>query len=411
MKYISLFAGIGGLEHPDIPPTLACELDPACREVLARRYPDTVLHDDITTLRDVPRVDMVIGGWPCQDLSVAGKQGGIQAQKSGLFFRMVDVAIQSNAHTIVGENVPNLLRINAGNDFRVVLNTLSDAGYPFVSWRTLNARQFRLPQQRLRTLLIASKAADNIRVFHSVSPPESLEILRQGGLSDKEDAFGFYWTAGGRSLCWNKGFIPALKVGASGQTGRSAVAVFHKEKVRKLSATECLALQGFSPEDVKGVSRTDAVRMAGNAVPRPMGQFVLAAANTSSEEVYRPSFARSIGTATFQDDGIFEAGNVFTWPAKAKVLASNLIDFLDPTESNELSAQASAGLLVRCIRAKQTISLRLFDALLAGSLDRTGPIRGSRSNSFQVLDTMDPKAFRDWIVQQSPSENQLQLPW
>ena len=152
-KYLSFFSGIGGLEHPDYPPVLFCEKDGLCQRVLQFAHPEVPIVGDICLLQTPPSADYVVGGWPCQDISQAGQLAGIRGEKSGLFFEMLRAAIAAGAHTLIGENVPNLLSINNGNDFQLVLDTLTEAGYSHISWRILNARQFGLP---------ASSAADSL---------------------------------------------------------------------------------------------------------------------------------------------------------------------------------------------------------------------------------------------------------
>jgi DNA (cytosine-5)-methyltransferase 1 len=156
--YLSLFSGAGGFEHPVLSPIVVCENDPACGRVLRRRIPTAQLHPDVTKLKnEVPKADFVVGGWPCQDISSAGNMIGLDGNRSSLFFDMLTAAQRADAHTLVGENVPNLLSVNKGGDFERLLRALRDAGYPFVSWRMLNARQFGLPQERNRIFIVASR--------------------------------------------------------------------------------------------------------------------------------------------------------------------------------------------------------------------------------------------------------------
>ncbi len=158
--YISVFSGIGGLEHPSIPPVLMCEMDKDCHKIIHSRSMTKFvnIHSDITTLNDPPPASFVVGGWPCQDLSMAGLQKGLLGKKSSLFFDMIRIAQESNSHTIIGENVPNLLRVNKGKDFQAAREVLVASGYKFLAWRILNAREFGLPQDRNRLFLVASKS-------------------------------------------------------------------------------------------------------------------------------------------------------------------------------------------------------------------------------------------------------------
>ena len=83
MRSVSLFSGVGGLEATDHA-ELFCELDSDCRVVLGRRFSGARLHDDVNTLPPVPGLDVVFGGWPCQDISVAGLKRGLAGARSGL---------------------------------------------------------------------------------------------------------------------------------------------------------------------------------------------------------------------------------------------------------------------------------------------------------------------------------------
>ena len=166
-RYVSVFSGIGGLEHPTIAPLLFCEQDSACNTVLRRRYEGIEVFGNIRDMNDPPAADIVAGGWPCQDLSSAGTLGGINARRSGLFFEMLRVAKASGASTLIGENVPNLLTINQGLDFQIVLDTLASEGFPFVAWRVLNARTFGLPQARRRLFIVASTERDRAASLHA----------------------------------------------------------------------------------------------------------------------------------------------------------------------------------------------------------------------------------------------------
>jgi len=245
--YLSLFSGAGGFEHPEVSPVLVCENDPACGRVLKRRIPAAQLHPDVTKLKnEVPRADFVVGGWPCQDISSAGNMVGLDGNRSSLFFDMLTAAQRADAHTLIGENVPNLLSVNKGGDFERLLRALRVAGYPFVSWRMLNARQFGLPQERNRIFIVASRHRELALALHAAQPK-----CPRGAQQPNPRSAGFYWTAGGRSICYSVGFTPALKIGASDGKGRSVVAVFRDGLARKVSADACARLQGFDPADCK----------------------------------------------------------------------------------------------------------------------------------------------------------------
>jgi DNA (cytosine-5)-methyltransferase 1 len=314
---------------------------------------------------------------------------GLDGLRSGLFFDMLITAQRAGAHTVVGENVPYLLSVNKGSDFERLLGALSEGGYPYISWRVLNARQFGLPQERNRVFIVASKHREVALSLHAAQPESSTESLHPA-----PRAAAFYWTAGGRSICYSIGYTPTLKIGASDGKGRSVVAVFCDGVASKVSAHACLRLQGFDPTEFAGESKTDIVRMAGNAVPVPMGSFVLRSvfAGTAGQIRFRGT-GTPLGFGRCSDAGFFHDGAIWAVHNLQGPLANNLDDFISGDLGEPLSSQASAGLIVRTIRSGKAMPPDLFEALWVLSHSRTS-YRGSRSNSFTELDQIDVAQYR-----------------
>lgn len=352
MRYLSLFSGIGGLEHGQAAPLLCCELDPHCHGVLRRRFPDTRLHGDVRALKP-PRADVVAGGWPCQDLSVAGLQRGLAGERSGLFFELLRVAEAARAQAIVAENVPNLLVMQGGLVFRLILEALERAGYRHVAWRTLNAREFGLPHQRRRVFLVASREPGPAHALHR---PLAAHVA-----DARPSCNAFYWTAGLQSICYSSGFVPTLKVG-SALSIPSPPALHFADCVRAASPLECLKLQGFEPADFADLAPKHLYRMAGNAVAAPVGRFVLgsleAAAGAPALEAVRQ----------VAKDGYYHARTLYGVSHPAVPLASNLADFIDTGDRRPLSRRAASGLLSRLARSGKPCpdDLRGLLAQLAG---------------------------------------------
>lgn len=167
MKFVSLFAGVGGfdlgLEQTGHVCVGQVEIDKNARKILERHWPDVPKHDDVTTAKEwaneiglIGNVDLVVGGFPCQDLSVAGKRAGLAGERSGLFFDALAFAQTVKAKTIILENVPGLLSSNQGRDFGTVLVELANAGYSNIEWRVLDSQFFGVAQRRRRVFIIAS---------------------------------------------------------------------------------------------------------------------------------------------------------------------------------------------------------------------------------------------------------------
>ena len=161
MKSGSLFTGIGGFDlgfaQAGIEPAWQCEIDKAARSVLARRFPGVPCYEDVRNVRrdNVSAVDLICGGFPCQDLSVAGKRAGLAGERSGLWFEFRRVIAELRPKWVVVENVPGLLSSNGGADFAVILRGLVECGYG-VAWRVLDAQYFGVAQRRRRVFIVGS---------------------------------------------------------------------------------------------------------------------------------------------------------------------------------------------------------------------------------------------------------------
>lgn len=167
MRFVSLFAGVGGfdlgLELAGHECIAQVEIDKHCRQVLDRHWPDVPKHDDVRSAIEfadrvglVGRTDLVCGGFPCQDVSVAGKRAGLAGERTGLFWDALAFTTHVQAGWLLLENVPGLLTSNQGRDFGTILLALADAGLPHIEWKVLDSQFFGVPQRRRRVFLVAS---------------------------------------------------------------------------------------------------------------------------------------------------------------------------------------------------------------------------------------------------------------
>ena len=161
MRHASFFSGVGGLDlgfdRAGIHTVSVSEIDPYACAVLAERFPDAPNLGSITEVNanDIPEADIWSGGFPCQDLSVAGKRAGFAGKRSSLAFTFLDLVEQRRPRWLVLENVPGLFSSNKGADFGRLLYEMEQLGYG-VSWRTLDARYFGVAQRRRRVFIVAS---------------------------------------------------------------------------------------------------------------------------------------------------------------------------------------------------------------------------------------------------------------
>lgn len=183
----SLFDGIGGFPFAatiaGIKPIWAAEIDPACVAVTKNRFPDMEHLGSVTDIdgTKITPVDIITFGSPCQDLSVAGKQAGLDGERSGLFKEAIRIIYEMRLATngkyptfIIWENVPGAFSSNKGRDFRTVLEEITKTDIPMptsgkwatagvvrsvgicAAWRQLDAQYWGVPQRRKRIYLIGS---------------------------------------------------------------------------------------------------------------------------------------------------------------------------------------------------------------------------------------------------------------
>jgi len=170
---VSLFAGVGGfdlaMERNGVEVVANVEIDKQCQKVLAKHFPKAKQFSDITDVKGSdligagfePSRGIITGGFPCQDLSVAGKRAGLVGERSGLFWEIARLIEETKTEWFILENVPGLLTSNKGKDFGVVIGTMADIGYS-LAWRVLDAQYFGVPQRRRRVFIVGRRTGDGL---------------------------------------------------------------------------------------------------------------------------------------------------------------------------------------------------------------------------------------------------------
>ena len=258
----SLFAGIGGFdlgfEQAGFKTAWQVEINPVCRTVLTNRFPHAVQHEDVQTcLPALSRVDVVVVGFPCQDVSAMGKRRGLAGSRTGLFFDAMHIVQTLQPRWLVLENVPGLLTSNDGRDFQTVLETLAECGYVGY-WRVLDSRYFGVPTKRRRVFVVAG--------FRELPPTE---LLGDAGtverVSGKTEA-GSPWADAHPTLL--AGFPDGTSIDISGGN-IVAVADSRHKMVERTREIEHHGLR-------RGLDEADAAeaRAAGNAVCPPVARWI-----------------------------------------------------------------------------------------------------------------------------------------
>lgn len=161
MRVGSLFSGIGGfdlaLERVGVEVAWQVEIDSTCRQILERHWPAVKRYADVRDceVSNLEPVDLICGGFPCQDLSTAGRRAGLAGERSGLWFEFHRIIAALRPQWVVVENVCGLLSSNGGRDFATVLRGLVECGYG-VAWRVLDAQYFGVAQRRRRVFVVGS---------------------------------------------------------------------------------------------------------------------------------------------------------------------------------------------------------------------------------------------------------------
>ena len=160
MRVLDLFSGIGGfslgLEQAGMTTVAFCEIDPFCRSVLRKHWPKVPQYDDIRTLsadtleRDGITVEFIAGGFPCQDISVAGRGAGLKGERSGLWREYARLIREIRPRGVLVENVSALLGRGIGD----VLGDLAESGYD-AEWCCIPAWAVGLPHNRDRVWIVA----------------------------------------------------------------------------------------------------------------------------------------------------------------------------------------------------------------------------------------------------------------
>jgi DNA (cytosine-5)-methyltransferase 1 len=340
VKYISLFSGIGGFDialgRAGFVCDTVCENDKQAQYVLRRRFPEARLIDDVRKVgkesHERKSINLICGGFPCQDVSIAGERAGLAGERSGLWFEFARIIDELEPQWVVIENVPGLLSSNHGRDFAEIIQWLVKRGYG-VCWRVLDAQYFGVPQRRRRVFIVASFR--NGRSAEVLFERESCAgYLDQGRPQEKDIARPLTASpsASGRFDASNETFLPVVAdtitsmysrnrgasagnsskthnlfaIGAlqahskahghamttqqAAESGQVIIGALHNgtpgrdasdagnghivNGVRRLTPLECERLQGFPDGWTDGQSDSARYRQLGNAVAVPVVEWL-----------------------------------------------------------------------------------------------------------------------------------------
>jgi DNA (cytosine-5)-methyltransferase 1 len=354
LRAAGLFAGIGGIERglhlAGHTTELLCEIDAGARAVLEARFPGVPVVDDVQRLTSLPEVGLVCAGFPCQDLSQAGRTVGIDGVQSGLIgevFRLLADPARSPRWVLL-ENVPFMLQLQRGRAMQRLAEGLERLGFAW-AYRTVDAQAFGLPQRRQRVFILASRSED---------PRDVLLVDDAGAPPDVDEGApcGFYWTEGTRGLGWAVDAVPTLKGGSTvGIPSPPAIWMRHTDgAIVTPDLRDAERLQGFPPDwtlpagSGRQTRKGGRWKLVGNAVSVPVARWL--GECLRSPQPYDDAGDEPLGRATtwpragWGRAGKRHAAAVSMWPTRAAY--QHLAGFLQfPTAG--LSERGAAGFLGR----------------------------------------------------------------
>lgn len=362
IRVAALFAGIGGIElglsralGTGLETALFCESWAPAQAVLASRFPDSEMYPDIRTLASLPEdVDLVTAGFPCTDLSQAGRTAGIDGSASGLVshvFTALRVAgADRDLPMLMVENVPNMLALDRGRAMAYLVSELEALGYRW-AYRVVDSRFTGVPQRRRRVILIASASVDPRMVLFADDEGPRPETDYRG------DGFGFYWTEGKGGLGWAVDAVPTLKGGSTiGIPSPPAIWVpgaLQGRRLVKPGIADAEQMQGFPRgwTAIDGASpRRNGPRwkLVGNAVTVGVSEWVGRRIATPGDVVCDEDLWEGHGawpTAAWGEDGKVWRIRVSEFPEHRPY--THLLDVVDATAAEPLSERATSGFLSR----------------------------------------------------------------
>ena len=181
----------------------SCEMDDHCVKLIEKKYsPEAVYRDiwDLAEQEHIPQTDILIAGLPCQAFSSIGKRLGLEDERGILFRALTTIMKKSNPKYVIFENVRNMLTMEDGHTFEVIVKAFAEVGYA-LRYKLMKTSDYGLPQGRVRVYAVCYRMDDPDGQNYKFPPPMGLrmslgEIL--GGEVDRELAFTV--RVGGRSM-------------------------------------------------------------------------------------------------------------------------------------------------------------------------------------------------------------------
>lgn len=291
INHLDLFSGIGGFhlgfERAGFKiNSFFSEIDKHAIAVYKHKFPKSTYVGSVTNVQggDLPRIDLITFGSPCQDFSLAGKRAGMGGERSSLILEAIRLIGECRPRVFIWENVKGTFSSNNGEDFAAILQEFANIGGYRLEWQLLNTSWF-LPQNRERIYLVGYSTTPK-RGWRGVFPirEKSAEDYKLSGQQANtntilqrygNDAQGSYIIERKLDAQVNNDLVLKVKSATLKEPHHNDLRLFDGYRIRRLTPIECERLQGF-PDDhtafgnydgeVKPMSNTQRYKQCGNAV-------------------------------------------------------------------------------------------------------------------------------------------------
>lgn len=321
LSLASFFAGVGGIElgfegTGEFSTVYANEIDKNAHITYSTNFKNVKLDKrDIREVEaeDIPDVDVITGGFPCQAFSIAGYRKGFEDERGDLFFDLLRLIKNKKPRVIFIENVKNMVTHDHGNTFKVIREALAINGY-YLSWQVLNSSDFgNIPQNRERIYIVGFKDVTDFEKFDFPEPTKLETTIHD--IIDFENAKheDFYYRDGKQPFYdqieeeiisknsiyqWRRKYVRENKSGVvptltanMGTGGHNVPLIYTDKGIRKLTPRETFNAQGY-PQDYElpEIAKSHLYKQAGNSVTVPVIERIAEKINDSikQNENYEP---------------------------------------------------------------------------------------------------------------------------
>lgn len=299
MIYLDLFAGVGGFAKGlqdagfKFSKHYYSEIDKYAMGVYDYQFKNSIYAGSVENVSGI-EADIVTFGFPCQDLSIAGKGEGLDGERSSLFFEAMRIVDEARPRVFIFENVKGLLSNREGKDFEIVLKTIADIGVYDCEWQLLNTA-WVLPQNRPRVFFVGhlrGKSTPKVFPFTEATTIHNRESGQDQLANCLDSNYHKGWLDKGQRT-----FIAELRTAncvtpdayltrgerKRDENGKAVLTSMHERRIRKFMPVECERLQGFPDNWTKWglidgkkiiISDTQRYRQMGNAVSVPMAKMI-----------------------------------------------------------------------------------------------------------------------------------------